>query len=275
MKLTKEQLKQYEKQGVLIVPDFMSQAEVEILRNESRVLMEQDLPGRVFEEDKKTVRGLHGCHFNSDVFRNLTMHPKLLEPAQQVLGSDVYVHQFKINIKAAFGGEVWPWHQDYIFWEKGDGMPTPRAVNAAVFLDEVNEFNGPLLFIPGSQDHGMIDVDARTDASTENAWVANLSAKLKYTLDEETVASLSKEGGIIAPKGAAGSVLFFHGNVVHGSVSNISPFKRSLAIITYNSVENKLLDIKDPRPEFLASRDFSAIHPLGEDALFNVKSKDS
>ena len=271
MKLSKEQFKQYEKQGVLVIQDCMSQAEVEVLRDEAKALMEQDLPGRVLEEDKKTVRGLHGCHFNSDVFRNLTMHPRLLEPAEQVLGGEVYVHQFKINIKAAFGGEVWPWHQDYIFWEKGDGMPAPRAVNAAVFLDDVTEFNGPLLFIPGSQNHGMIDVSARKDASTENAWIANLSAKLKYTLDEETVISLSEEGGIVAPKGPAGSVLFFHGNVVHGSVSNISPYKRTLAIITYNSVENKLLDIENPRPEFLASRDFTPIHALGEDALFKVK----
>jgi ectoine hydroxylase len=30
-------------------------------------------------------------------------------------------------------------------------MPDARAMNIAIFLDEVNEFNGPLMFIPGSQ----------------------------------------------------------------------------------------------------------------------------
>jgi len=29
-----------------------------------------------------------------------------------------------------------------------DDMPGPRAMNVAIFLDEVNEFNGPLMFIP-------------------------------------------------------------------------------------------------------------------------------
>jgi len=29
-------------------------------------------------------------------------------------------------------------------------MPEARAMNVAIFLDEVNEFNGPLMLIPGS-----------------------------------------------------------------------------------------------------------------------------
>ena len=60
------------------------------------------------------------------------------------------MHQFKINGKAAFDGDVWQWHQDYGTWMNDDLMPNARAMNVAIFLDEVNEFNGPLMFIPGS-----------------------------------------------------------------------------------------------------------------------------
>ena len=60
------------------------------------------------------------------------------------------MHQFKINAKAPFDGEVWQWHQDYGTWARDDGMPEPRAMNISVFLDEVMAVNGPLMFIPKS-----------------------------------------------------------------------------------------------------------------------------
>ena len=80
----------------------------------------------------------------------------MVEPVQQVLGEALYMHQFKINGKAAFDGDVWQWHQDYGTWRADDLMPEPRAMNVAIFLDEVNEFNGPLMFIPGSHKLGAL-----------------------------------------------------------------------------------------------------------------------
>ena len=75
------------------------------------------------------------------------------------------MHQFKINGKMAFDGDVWQWHQDYGTWKNDDQMPEARAMNVAIFLDEVNEFNGPLMFIPGSHKLGVLD--ARHDISDD------------------------------------------------------------------------------------------------------------
>ena len=80
----------------------------------------------------------------------------------QLFGEDVYMHQFKINGKMAFDGDVWQWHQDYGTWKNDDQMPEPRAMNVAIFLDEVNEFNGPLMFIPGSHKLGVLDAQHDT-----------------------------------------------------------------------------------------------------------------
>ena len=85
----------------------------------------------------------------------------MVEPVQQLLGEPLYMHQFKINGKMAFEGDVWQWHQDYGTWLNDDLMPTERAMNVAIFLDDVNEFNGPLMFIPGSHKKGVIDAQAR------------------------------------------------------------------------------------------------------------------
>ena len=37
----------------------------------------------------------------------------MIEPIEQIFGEKVYMHQYKINAKSAFTGDVWQWHQDY------------------------------------------------------------------------------------------------------------------------------------------------------------------
>lgn len=275
MLFTDLQLRQYQDQGMIFVRDCFSEAEIGVLCDELPELVETDAPSRVLENDGGTVRSLHGCHMTNEIFGNLVRLPRLLGPASQIVRSDVYVHQFKINTKAAFKGDVWPWHQDFVFWHHEDGMPRPRVVNVVVFLDEVNEFNGPLYLIPGSHKEGLIDVGGRTEADPaagNPSWLASFSADLKYTLDRETVARLVKESGIVAPKGPTGSVLFFDSNIAHGSVPNISPFDRRLVFVTYNSVENIPVPVRSPRPEFLVSRDYMPLRPVADDVLLGVAS---
>ena len=80
-------------------------------------------------------------------------------------------------------------------------------MNIAIFLDEVMPINGPLMLVPKSQHAG--DLKASHDLETTSYPL--------WTLDEETVTRLVKEGGIVAPTGKAGGMLMFHGNLVHGS----------------------------------------------------------
>lgn len=267
MRLSDEQLRSYQEDGLLLLPELFSAEEVAAIKNAMKPLMEEESPSRVLEKGSSAVRALHGCHLAHDFFHRLTRHPALLEPARQVLESDVYVHQFKINTKAAFEGDIWEWHQDYIFWRNEDGIMDPRLVNISVFLDDVTEFNGPLLVVPGSQRHGVILL-AGDEAPPEGYedqpdWVSNLTADLKYSIGREQLAQLVEEsGGIRAPKGPAGSVLLFHPNAVHGSAPNMSPWDRALLLVTYNSTENLPEPVANPRPDFLASRDFTPLQPL-------------
>jgi ectoine hydroxylase len=86
-----------------------------------------------------------------------------------------------------------------------------------------------------------------------------------WTLDEETVTRLVKEGGIVAPTGKPGSMLMFHGNLVHGSAGNITPYPRKIGYLTLNAVSNYIR--KPTRPEFIAHQDFAPIVPVDDDAL--------
>src|SRR6478672_899562 len=276
MYFTKEQFQAYQEQGFLLLNQYLSPDEVEIMKGELPALFAEDSPGKVLEKDKNTVRAIHASHTRNEVFERLSRHPRLVEPVMRLLGSEVYVYQFKINAKAAFSGDVWQWHQDYIFWRKEDGLPTARIINVMVLLDDMNEFNGPFFLIPGSHKEGMIDTSEKkltnvsknpTDSEDGSSWKANFEANLKYSLNPETVADLVSNYGVTSIKAPAGSVLFFDSNVAHASPCNISPFTRSIAIITYNSVENIPFPIENPRPEFLVSRDYRPVEPLAEDSL--------
>jgi len=167
----------------------------------------------------------------------------------------VYMHQFKINGKMAFDGDVWQWHQDYGTWMNDDLMPQARAMNVAIFLDEVNEFNGPLMFIPGSHRKGALPAGHDTSTTSYPLW----------TIDKDSIAKLVAEGGIVAPKGPPGSMILFHGCLVHASTSNLSPWNRVSVYLSLCAVSNHIRRFK--RPEYIAHRDFSAIRTLPDDCL--------
>ena len=134
------------------------------------------------------------------------------------------MHQFKINGKVAFDGDVWQWHQDYGTWLNDDQMPAERAMNVAIFLDDVNEFNGPLMFIPGSHKRGVVDAKHDLTTTSYPLWtVDNDADRASWSSaagGNATAAASSRR------KGPAGSMILFHGCLVHASGSNLSPCNR-------------------------------------------------
>ena len=76
---------------------------------------------------------------------------------------------------------------------------------------------------------------------------------------------LAEEGGLEAPVGPPGSVVMFHGNLVHASPPNISPFSRTIVYLSLCAVSNHIT--KHTRKEWIAHRDFTPIEPLPDDCL--------
>lgn len=267
--LQNDEVESYHRDGFLFLPACFSETEVDVLRTARDAELAQESERRVNEKNGKAVRSVYGSHRTNEVFARLARHPRLLDPARQILGNEVYVYQFKINAKVGLEGDVWQWHQDYVFWLREDGLPAPQLVNTVIYLDEVNEFNGPMILIPGTQGGDVIDVDPLQDKPASYAdkpdWISNLTADLKYSIDRETLIRLLHQRSMVAPKGPAGSVLLFHPNLVHGSAQNMSPFDRTIAIVTYSSVDN--VPQREVRPEFLVSRDHRPLEPVADDAL--------
>ena len=283
MRLTNEQVEKFEKDGYLVIESLFSPEELEVILGEVPRELAEESPRRI-RETSGAVRSVFALHSTNEKFRCLTRLPRLVEPAKQLLQSDVYVHQFKLNAKVALEGEQWEWHQDFLYWFKEDGMPSPRVLTAAVFLQDVNDFNGPMLVIPGSHKEGMIDVEAQevealgsvgpriAEGDGAATWIHTLTANLKYKINRRILAGLLRKNNIYAAKGRAGFVLFFHGNLFHASSNNLSPYDRMSIFVTYNSSENCLHDMKQPRPTFIADRDYTPIMPVSDDALLRMRT---
>jgi ectoine hydroxylase len=273
MKLTPAQHDRFDRDGYLFFPGLFSREEVRSLTDEVPRLYGRREVYNVREKGKDAVRTNFAAHLYSEPFARLARHPRMVGPVQELLGEALYMHQFKINGKAAFDGDVWQWHQDYGTWLNDDWMPTERAMNVAIFLDDVHEYNGPLMFIPGSHKKGVID--AQHDLTTtsyplwtiDNALIAQLVDRAggagRYDADGRHVGA-----GIVAPKGPAGSMILFHSCLVHASGSNLSPWHRVAVYLSLCAVSNHIRRHK--RPEYIAHRDFTPIECLPDDCLLNA-----
>ena len=255
MRLTQAQLEAFERDGYLFFPGLFSKQEIGNLTDEVPSLYAQRRPENVREKAGDVVRTNFAAHMYSAPFARLARHPRMVGPVEQVFGEKLYMHQFKINGKMAFDGDVWQWHQDYGTWRNDDRMPEARAMNVAIFLDEVNEFNGPLMFIPGSHKLGVIDAAHDTTTTSYPLW----------TIDHDTISKLVARGGIVAPKGPAGSMIMFHSCLVHASTSNLSPWNRVSVYLSLCAVSNHIR--RFTRPGYIAHRDFTPIECLPDDCL--------
>ncbi|MDQ0013296.1 ectoine hydroxylase [Variovorax boronicumulans] len=260
MKLPPEQRAQFERDGYLFFPGHFSPEETKALTDAVPDLYSKREAFNVREKGSDAVRTNFAAHLISEPFAKLARHPRMVGPVMDLFEEEVYMHQFKINGKMAFEGQVWQWHQDYGTWLNDDLMPTERAMNVAIFLDDVNEHNGPLMFIPGSHRKGV--VDAKHDLTTTSYPL--------WTVDNDLIAQLveragGKDGGIVSPKGPAGSMILFHSCLVHASGSNLSPFNRVAVYLSLCAVSNHIRRHK--RPEYIAHRDFTPIEMLPDDCL--------
>jgi ectoine hydroxylase len=255
MKLTPEQIDYFNREGWLFLPELFSQEEVDLLAREAESIYGANRP-EVWREKSGAPRTAFAAHLYNEAFGLLGAHPRMIEPVEQIFGERVYMHQYKINAKSAFTGDVWQWHQDYGTWKRDDGMPQPRAMNIAIFLDEVMPINGPLMLVPKSQTAG--DLKASHDLETTSYPL--------WTLDEETVTRLVKEGGIVALTGKVGGMLMFHLSGARLGRQHHAYPRRSY--LTLNAVSNY---IRTPtRPEYIAHRDFTPIKTVDDDALLRL-----
>ncbi|MCL7945388.1 ectoine hydroxylase [Marinobacter sp. ATCH36] len=250
-------LSKYERDGFLWFEGFFNQERMAPFFEELRQMAQDKelLASDQVIQDPNTgdIRSVFAMHELSDHFNRLTRDPRILGMVRQLLGGEVYIHQSRINDKYGFEGSGFYWHSDFETWHCEDGMPRMRAVSASLMLTDNNEFNGPLMLIPGSHHYFIPCVGETPDLN----WQQSLRSQRLGVPDQKALAMMANRGGIQAPKGPAGSLMLFESNTLHASNSNMSPWPRSNLFFVYNSVDNLLVEpyaANSERPDFLGAR---------------------
>lgn len=251
------QLDEFEDKGFLFEPDFLDAEEVEALREELAALLDRDdFRGEEFavtEPHSQEIRSLFAVHCLSERLRRLAEDPRLTRRVAQILGGEAYVHQSRINYKPGLEGQGFAWHSDFETWHAEDGMPAMHAVSASIVLTENHAFNGPLMLIPGSHRVFVPCLGETPEAHHKQS----LKRQRFGVPGREALSELIRRGGIEAPTGAAGGLLLFDCNVLHGSNANMSPDPRSNVFFVFNRRDNACVApyaAKASRPDFLAHR---------------------
>lgn len=254
--LSAAQLSAFDREGFVVLHDVFRESEITAFSDEALRLSEGVVDASIdviTEPDSDVIRSIFRVHHFHPLFRGLASDPRLAAAAAQILASDVYIHQSRINFKPGFDGREFYWHSDFETWHIEDGMPRMRALSATVFLTQNRTVNGPLMLVPGSHQSFVRCVGE----TPPNHYEQSLKAQTYGVPARAALERLVEEGGIVQALGNAGSVVLFDCNTMHGSAGNLSPYPRHNIFLVYNSVENRLTDPYGglpPRPEFLAER---------------------
>lgn len=260
--LTPEQVAAFEQDGVLQLSEAIPAGSFEELQALAARLragegLESVDPSTVVRElgDERKIRSVFAVH------RQLPLLQELLDPqresflvrmARQILGSDVYVHQSRINFKPGMSSGFY-WHSDFETWHAEDGMPRPRAFSVSIALTDNVPHNGPLMVMPGSH-RRFVRCIGETPVAHH---LQSLRKQEIGTPTAEQLEALYADHGIRTLTGKASAATVFDCNTMHGSAENISPEPRSNLFFVFNSVENCLTDpfyAKAQRPEHIAHR---------------------
>lgn len=230
MQLTQGQRDEYAREGYLFFRGMLSPQEVEILQKSIPDLVARSGPEVKRDTPEAPPKIVYAPHKFSPAFDMLSRLPRTLGVVQQLLQDDIYLYQSRVNLKLPFAGDAWSWHQDFSAWHRGDGMPKPHAIMVAVFLQDCNPANGPLLVIPQSHTND-VNVVVGRESAVQGYDVQRMS--------NDVLAELASKTGIIDLSGPAGSVAFIHPTLVHGSAANMTPWSRAILYLNYNAVSNK------------------------------------
>lgn len=255
-------IKEYEDNGYVVFPNLFSQDEISEMINEIDYMASNEELSKneefIKEPGSDELRTIFNQHLFSSLFEKISKDARIIDKVKQLLGSDVYIHHSRVNIKPAYKGKSFPWHSDFETWHCEDGIPRCRCLTAWIMLTDNTQFNGPLYIIPGSHKKYI----SCKGFTPEDNYKQSLKKQEYGVPSVSAIKELTKNKELIGAYGKAGTLVIHDGNVMHGSCDNISPDSRTNTFFVFNSVENKPVKpfgaLKN-RADFLCLKNFKPI----------------
>ncbi len=224
--LTQQQRADYDRDGYLIVRNFLTPEEVQKLYGIATgddLLRKHafDLNDQTGKKTKLTLWYNPG----DDAYGLLTRGKRMVDTADALLDGDSAVCHFhsKLMQKEPKVGGAWEWHQDYGYWYKNEFLFPDEMISIMIAITEATKANGCLQVIGGSHKLGRVEhgfAGEQVGAAQRYVDLALKTMPLVYVELEP------------------GDALFFHSNLLHRSAANLSDRARWSLISCYNRQHN-------------------------------------
>jgi ectoine hydroxylase-related dioxygenase (phytanoyl-CoA dioxygenase family) len=143
-------------------------------------------------------------HKLDDAFRRLLFKADILDRVESLMGApNIRLYHDQALFKPPLHGDEVPWHQDNGYWK----LEPAAAISLWIALDDVDEANGCMRFIPGSHMAGEVG----------HLRAGQYTAQLKADADEALAAPVPMP---------AGSGVFHHCRTLHNTKPNHTPRQR-------------------------------------------------
>lgn len=235
--LTADQVAAFGRDGFLGPVDVLSAAELAATRAAvADVIARLPEVGEQLYEVEQAYTDRPGevvCHFLGGwrvhpTLRALVFHPRIVALAAALLGAPtVRFWHDQVFAKPPRHPGVLPWHQDYSYWTR-TAPACHLTIN--VMLDDADEQNGCVQFVPGSHRWGLLP-KLPFDAPLE-AVRAHLPADAAWRP--------------IAVPVRAGQATIHHSHTLHGSDRNRSDRWRRAAVLNYMGGHVRVADGSEP-----------------------------
>jgi 2-oxoglutarate-dependent dioxygenase len=206
MKPSNEQIAQFQRDGFIQAGVVLSPEELSELRAAyDRIFAATEKPSSYRNLGEKegglsegAVLQIIDMHKLDDAFQRLLFKPAILDLVEGYMGTpNIRLYHDQALYKPALHGDEVPWHQDNGYWK----LEPPNALSLWIALDDADELNGCMRFVPGSHMAGEVG----------HQRAGQYIAQLKADADESLA---------VAVPVSAGSGVFHHCRTLHNTKPN-------------------------------------------------------
>jgi ectoine hydroxylase-related dioxygenase (phytanoyl-CoA dioxygenase family) len=223
MHISDLQKEQYRTEGFMIMPGYLTNDELESVRNAcdwSIEEVEQDMRSKGITKDRINVLGKKYFILNPrkkrEELNDIVFGEKAATVCKAVIGDTAYLHNEQFVIKMTDTATSFAWHQDsgYSVFQGGAAEHLPY-VTFWIALDDMSVENGTISILPFSK--------APSRGLIEHTWVEEVNAMVGYHGDEP--------GHPVEV--AAGTLVAFSSFLLHRSGANTTNRPRRSYFLAY------------------------------------------
>ena len=213
-RLTSAEIEQYNRLGFVQPFDIFPQTEIAEIRAYLDALMRDLGPEGAY--------GINCYQARLSGLWDIATDPRIVDLVADLIGPNVLCWATAILSKAPGDPKRVPWHQDASFWS----LSPARTVTVWLAIDDTDEENAAMRFIPGTHSMGALPTSERGDGSVFH----------KGTADAETL------GKPFSNVLKAGQISLHADMLVHGSLPNESDRRRCGLTLRYCPPEVRIVD---------------------------------